>query len=158
MFYFGQRKIRINRQTVSASKQTGRIYLIAYQDNIKKAIKQLSASAFKCYLVLMMNKDQYQIDYSPQYFSSVASICRDTARKALKQLCQKNYLVKLDDKNYDFYEYPPFFLRKEKEQKRTVIDKYTGEVFHYTYKQLKALVNEQTANKLWQEAKVYEQE
>ena len=157
MFYYGQRKIKINRQAVSASKLTGRIYLIAYQDNIKSAIQNLSSSAFKCYLVLMMNKDKYQIDYSPQYFSSVASVCKDTARNNLKQLCQKGYLIQTDETHYNFYQYPPFSYKKANEEKRQIIDYSTGEVFIYTYNELRKFVNEQTAKKLWQEAKVYEE-
>jgi hypothetical protein len=59
LFYANQRKITVNREAVISSKSTGRLYLIAYQDNIKAALKDLSASAFKCYLTMLMSKDNF---------------------------------------------------------------------------------------------------
>lgn len=54
MYYANQRYIKINREEVASSKSTGRTYLIMYHDNIKQAMNELTASAFKCYLVLAM--------------------------------------------------------------------------------------------------------
>lgn len=91
--YYNRRYITVERENVVSSKKTGRLYLIAYQDNIKQAMKELSASAFKCYIVLIMAKDRFVFDYSPKYFSNEADISPDTARKALKELQEKNYLI-----------------------------------------------------------------
>lgn len=77
--------------------------MIAYQDNITDAMKDLSSSAFKCYMVLLMNKDQFNIDYSPEYISSITNNSKITVRKALKELCEKNYLVQVNDKHYNFF-------------------------------------------------------
>lgn len=158
MYYYGQRFIKINRQNVMASKSTGRLYLIAYYENLKNAMLDLSASAFKCYLTLMMNKDKFIIDYSPQYISTVSNLSKQTVRKALKELAEKGYLIQVDQKNYNFYEYPHLFKTKKKEQRKTIIDRTTGEVFHYTYNELRQFVSEQNAKLLWEDAEIYEQE
>ena len=112
MYYANQRYIKINRDEVASSKSTGRTYLIMYQDNIKQAMNELTASAFKCYLVLAMQKNRYVLDYSPSYISSVASVSMPTARKALKELQEKGYLIYEDEKNYNFYEYPHTMKKK----------------------------------------------
>ena len=107
-----------------------------------------------------MSKDKFQLDYSPEYFSNIANICKDTARKSLKELCDKGYLIYEDEKNYNFYEYPHYTHRKqtipdkEESEVREIIDKRTGEVFHYTYDQVRQCVDEETANRLWTEAKI----
>lgn len=160
MFYPNQRYITINRENVSSSKKTGRLYMIMYQDNVKFAMRDLSASAFKCYLTLAMQKDRFIMDYSPEYISSVASIHPNTCRKAMKELQEKGYLIQIDEKNYNFYEYPHYTHRKptipdkEESEVREIIDKRTGEVFHYTYDQVRQCVDEETANRLWTEAKI----
>ena len=107
-----------------------------------------------------MSKDKFQLDYSPEYFSSIANICKDTARKSLKELNEKGYLIYVDDKNFNFYEFPLFSYRKKsnsdkkESEVREIIDKRTGEVFHYTYDQVRQCVDEETANRLWTEAKI----
>ena len=110
--YGNKRQIKINREKVS-NKDTGRLYLCAYQDNIQFAIQDLSASAFKCYLVFLMQKDKFVMDYSPEYIASIAKVCRDTARKAMRELQEKGYLIQIDEKHYDFYEWAHFTKRKK---------------------------------------------
>ena len=120
-------------------------------------MRDLSASAFKCYLTLVMNKDNFELDYSPEYISSVASICKDTARKSMKELCEKGYLIQVDNKNFNFYEYPRFVAKKEEtidNEKREIIDESTGEVYHYSFSQLRKYVNEERAREMWKEAKI----
>lgn len=106
MIYPNQRFIKINKETVSQSKITGRKYLIAYQDNIMNACNDLSSSAFKVYMALMLNKDGYVFDYSPECLRQMTNLCRATAKKALLELEEKHYLIKEDDKQFNFYEFP----------------------------------------------------
>lgn len=106
MIYPNQRFIEIHKEQVTQSKATGRLYLVEYQDNIIDACQNLSASAFKVYVVLILNKNGYRIDYSPEYLHQVTGLCRATAKKALIELEEKNYLIKTDDKHFDFYDYP----------------------------------------------------
>lgn len=156
LFYPGQRFIRVNREQVISSKNTGRNYLVCYIDNIKSAMADLSSSAFKCYLAFVMSRDQFILSYSPEMLSGITGIHKDTARKALKELIEKGYLVQYDDTHYNFYEYPRFVPKRntEKEEVRTIIDQNTGEVFEYTYSQLRQFVNKELADILWKEAEI----
>ena len=116
-------------------------------------MKDLSASAFKCWLIMAMSKDKFILDYSPEYISSVAGISKTTCRRAMIELKEKGYLIQYDIKNYNFFEYPHFTERKDIEivndEVREILDPDTGEVFNYTYSQLRQFVNEDKANKLW---------
>ena len=85
-------------------------------------------------------------------------MCKQTSRKALKQLLQKGYLIQTDKYNYDFYEVPIILENiKAREQIRQFIDNYSGEIYHYTLKKLKQIVGDTRALELWEEAKVYEE-
>ena len=46
------------------------------------------------------------MDYSPEYLRQITGLCRATAKKALIELEEKNYLIQTDDKHFDFYDYP----------------------------------------------------
>ena len=79
-------------------------YLITYTMNLEMAMKDLTASAFKVYICLLCNKNNYTIEYSPEHISKTAGICKDSARKALILLEQKGYLKQIDDHSYIFRE------------------------------------------------------
>lgn len=160
MIYPNQRFIEIHKETVAQSKATGRLYLIEYQDNIINACKDLSSSAFKVYIALILNKNLHRIDYSPEYIHQLTGLCRATAKKALVELEEKNYLIQKDAKHYDFFDYPIAYIKNNNSfddgERRCIIDEYTGELYRLTYKELRQKVNENQANKLWQEAKKYD--
>ena len=46
------------------------------------------------------------MDYSPECLHQITGLCRATAKKALIELEEKNYLIQTDEKHYDFYDYP----------------------------------------------------
>ena len=48
-----QKVIKINREKVVKGLSNGRLYLVAYQDNLLNAMKTLSHTAFKVYVYLM---------------------------------------------------------------------------------------------------------
>ena len=76
-------------------------------------------------------------------------MCKDTARKAIKELIEKGYIDE-NEKGYDFYEYPrrkPVI--KPIGEKKEFVDNETGEIYVYTYNQLVAAVGEEQAAVLW---------
>ena len=144
-----QKVIKINREKVIKGATCGRLFLVAYQDNILAAMKNLSHTAFKVYIYLLFQKDGYSVCYSPEYLRKAANMCKDTARKGFKELIEKGYIDE-NERGYDFYEQPrrkPIIkpIGKVKE----FIDDETGEVFRYSYNQLVAAVGEEQAAALW---------
>jgi len=101
-----QKTIKIYKEKVKDWNNDGRFYLCCYQDNLQEAMQNLSHSGFKVYLALLFNKNYYKIDYSPQYISNITGMCLDTARKGLKELILKRYLVAKNEKEtiFSFYE------------------------------------------------------
>ena len=104
MYYPNQKQITIKKQPVEGSKKNQSPYLIAYTMNLEWAMKELTATAFKVYICLLCNKNNYTIEYSPEHISKTAGICKDSARKALVLLEQKGYLKQIDDHHYVFRE------------------------------------------------------
>lgn len=149
--YFNKRTITINRETVT--KYNGRLFVCIYQDNVYGAMKILGKSAFEAYMILVGNKDKFNLDYSPAFISQVSGMCLETARKALSELEEKCFLIKDNYGNYNFYETPktPQQLRALSNEKREFVDSY-GEVFRYTYSELVKIVGQKTANEMWENA------
>lgn len=149
-FIPNQKVIKINREKVVKGLTGGRLFLVAYQDNISSAMKVLSHTAFKIYIYLLFQKDGYSVCYSPEYLHKAANMCKDTARKGINELIEKGYIDKTE-RGYDFYEYP----RRKQElkpigEKREFVDSETGEVFLYSYNQLVAALGEEQAAALWE--------
>lgn len=156
-FYPNQRQIVINREVVQKGIAGNRVFLVAYQDNIINAMTTLSHTAFKVYLCLLFNKDQYSVEYSPEHISHIAGMTATTARKAFKELEENNFLIRVDDKHFLFYEYPKKSLSlKPSEEKREFIDDESGEVYHLTYKELVEIMGNADCLSMWKGAKVYE--
>lgn len=57
-------------------------------------------------MALILNKDKHRLDYSPEYIHQITGLCRATAKKALVELEEKKYMIKIDDKHFNFYDYP----------------------------------------------------
>ena len=148
-FIPNQKIIKINREKVDKVSSNGRKYLIAYQDNLLSAMKDLSHTTFKVYIYLLFNKDNYSVAYSPEYIHKQANICKETARKAFRELIEKGYIDQ-NERGYDFYECPrrkPVI--KPIGEVKEFLDDETGEVFQYSYNQLIAAVGEEQAAALW---------
>ena len=145
-----QRVIKINREKVVKGLSNGRLYLVAYQDNLQTAMKNLSHTAFKVYVYLLFQKDGYSICYSPEYLRKQANMCKDTARKAIKELIDKGYIDETE-KGYDFYECPRKApVIKPIGEVREFVDDETGEIVKYSYNQLVSIVGEEQAKELWE--------
>ena len=148
-FIPNQKVVKINREKVIRGLTGGRLFLVAYQDNLLAAMKNLSHTAFKVYMWFLFQKDGYSVCYSPEYLHKAANMCKDTARKGMKELIEKGY-VDQNERGYDFYEYPrrkPVI--KPMGEVREFIDDETGEVFKYSYNQLVAALGEEQAAALW---------
>ena len=149
-FIPNQKIIKINREKVVKGFSNQRLYLVAYQDNLLTAMKTLSHTAFKVYVYLLFQKDGYSICYSPEYIHKAANMCKDTARKAIKELIEKGYIDE-NEKGYEFYEYPRKIpVIKPMGEVREFIDDETGEVLRYSYNQLISIVGEEQAKELWE--------
>lgn len=152
-FIPNQKIIRVNRERVDNVASTGRLYLIVYQDNLLSAMKNLSHTAFKVYVYLLLNKDGYSVAYSPEYIRKQANICKETARKSFKELIEKGYIEETE-RGFNFYEYPKKApVIKQIGEVREFVDSDTGEVFNYCYEQLVSIVGKEQADILWGEVK-----
>lgn len=102
-----QYSIVINREAVKNSSGKNRPYLIVYNDNLTTAMKKLSGTAFKVYIYLISNKDNYKLEYSPQAIANEIGIGKDSARKALKEFEAKRYIIpdREHPSSLQFYEY-----------------------------------------------------
>lgn len=148
-FIPNQKIVKVNREKVDKVAANGRKYLIAYQDNLLDAIGNLTHTAFKVYLFFLFNKDGFTFAYSPEYIRKQTNICKETARKAFKELQEKGYIISTS-RGYEFYEYPRFSANiKPIGEQREFIDSETGEVFKYSLEQLIAAVGSEQAAKLW---------
>lgn len=92
MYYPNQKQISIIRESVEKSKTNGRLYIIAYQDNLIEAMNCLTPAAFKVYVCLLFNKDGYKIEFSPEHLSKLTGLCKDTVRKSIAQLIRCGYI------------------------------------------------------------------
>ena len=155
MEYANQRQVIINRDVV-VKGGNGRAFVVAYNDNLIDAMQSLSHTAFKVYLCLLLNRDKYTLDFSPEYISKTASVHPETVRRAFRELIEKGFIIQLDDKHYLFYEIPKKILNlKPQEEKRQFTDTDTGEIYYLTYKELVSYMGKDAVS-MWQEAKVYE--
>ena len=101
-----QKQLTINREKVYDSKDHNRKYLIIYQDNLLEAMQNLSANTFKIYLWLCFHKQYSKVAFSPEFFCKNLNMCKDTARKALKELIDKKYVLEGNNiHNFQFYEH-----------------------------------------------------
>lgn len=146
-----QKIVKVNREKVIKGLSNGRLFLVAYQDNLMGAMKNLSHTAFKVYLYFLLQKDGYSVAFSPEYLHKSANMCKDTARNAFKELVSKGYIDE-NDRGYEFYEQP----KKSPQiipvgEKREFVDSETGEIFLYSFNQLVSVVGAEQAKELWED-------
>lgn len=103
-YYANQKELTIHRENVFGSKD--RNYLNVWNDNLLQAMKDLTPSAFKVYLFLLMNRDGFRLEFSPQFIANSVNVNKDTARTAFKQMEEYGYIKHRDDNKFDFFEAP----------------------------------------------------
>lgn len=103
--YANQKTFIIKRNPVN--KNTEEIYLCIYEKSLEKAMIELNGVAFKIYIYLMMNANNYQFDFSPQYLQDKYNFNRSSIYAALKELEEKRYIKKVENNKYIAYEIAP---------------------------------------------------
>lgn len=106
--YPNQKVVQIHRDMPKETKENKRAYVVAYNDVIAKAATNLGTkhTAFKLFLYLLCNKDNYRFALSPQDFSNEYGVSLKAAKEAVNELVSAGYLVLREKKTYDFYETP----------------------------------------------------
>lgn len=106
-----QNTLTINREQVEKGTGKNEPYLIAYKKNLVEAMNELTGTAFKVYVYLLCNINNYKMDYSPAYIAREIGISRDSARSALTEFEKKGYMKLVRNTSiltgvsqYDFFE------------------------------------------------------
>lgn len=125
MLYPNQRGIRIHRENIKNGNKEK--FLAVKYENIVYAMNDLSNSAFKVYVYFITNKDNYVMGISPASINKVTGVCLETARKAIRELETKGYIVMSQHLKYHFFEVPHkeincFGLEEEKNKWINVIE------------------------------------
>lgn len=136
--YANQRRITIHREVPKGTKDSKRSYVIAYNDNINDAMKNISkVSTLKAYLYLIQNTNNYYFALSTQDISDTTGISLKSAKDAINDLIEKGYLVLRDKHTYDFYERPiDDSIPVEEEKKSFKVKGTTDEYIELTYQEL----------------------
>ena len=98
--YPNQRLVTIHREKFKTN------FLGIKNENWKAAARDLSAPAFKLYIYLASNADNYKLALSPAAIQEEIGMARSTYHDQFHVLVNKGYLVQSKDNSYDFYEIP----------------------------------------------------
>lgn len=148
--YANQRRITIHREVPKGTKDSKRSYVIAYNDNINDAMKNLSkATSFKVYMYMLGNVDNYHFALSTQDIADVCGMSKDTAKSAVNDLIEKGYLVLREKHSYDFYERPRGEELVAVEEKKKKFKTKTGKEIELTFAELVERVGEEKAKSAW---------
>lgn len=145
-----QRIIKINREKVNY-KDSKRPYMIAYTDLIEQASQDLSGGAFKVYIYMISNQDNYKFGCSPQDISNRYGLNVDTVKKAINKLIEKGYLVK-NNGTYEFYEKPLVLDLEPVEKVKKKFRTKNGNIIELTYDELIYKVGQDRASIAWAKA------
>lgn len=148
--YANQRRITIHREIPKGTKESKRPYVIAYNDNINNAMKNLSkATSFKVYMYMLGNVDNYHFALSTQDIADVCGMSKDTAKSAVNDLIEKGYLVLREKHSYDFYERPRGEELVAVEEKKKKFKTKAGKEIELTFAELVERVGEEKAKSAW---------
>ena len=155
VYYPNQKQITIHREMVN--KNSMRLFLCVYQDNLTTACKVLTHSGFKVYVALLFSKDGFSLEFSPKYISQITGLCLDTIRKSFRELQKKGFIIPANETEtlFDFYETPQ---KRSKinivREKRRFVDNDSGELLELSYAELlECIGNEAEAKQVWEDAK-----
>lgn len=140
----------INREMPKQTKENKRSYMIAYNDNIAAAMKDLNrVSSLKLYIYLLGNTDNYHFALSTQDVADKCGLNLKSAKEAVNDLIEKKYLVLREKKTYDFYEVAKTEIEPVEEIKKEF--KVNGELRVITFVELVELCNgdKDRAIELW---------
>jgi len=98
--YPNQRMVVIHREPAKAD------FLGILNDNWKAAARDMSAHAFKLYIYLASNANNYRLALSPAAVRQEIGMARSTFHDQFHVLEDKGYLVHKENSTYEFYEVP----------------------------------------------------
>ena len=100
---------------------------------LDKAAADLSGNAFKLYIYLADNQNNYKLELSSKHFIQWSGTSDSTYDRAFKELKDKGYLIKAPDKKniYLFVEESRNYNERHKEDKIVLSDKEIIEELFY---------------------------
>lgn len=153
--YPNQKIVQIHRNMPKQTKDSKKPFVVAYTDVIGKASTNLGTkhTAFKLYMYLLCNQDNYRFALSPQAFANEFGVSLKSAKDAVNDLIEAGYLVLREKKTYDFYETPHFDeLEPENEIRKTFKTK-SGKTLELTFTELVDYVgSKEKAEEKWRTA------
>ena len=99
-----------NQKTITVSKTEcgkGELSAIVNMNSMNQALGELSGNAFKLYMYMAKNCNDYTFALSSKDATNVCGICRGAYDRAVKEMIEKNYLYSEKDNNkYVFNDCP----------------------------------------------------
>ena len=118
-----QRIIYIQRISADVRKD---FFKLGHQQ-LNQAVGDLSGNAFKLYIYLADNKDNYKLELSSKHFIEWSGTSNSTYDRAFKELKEKGYLLQAPNKKnvYLFTEQSKSFEERHSNDKILLSDKET---------------------------------
>lgn len=125
-----QRIIYIERSSADVRKD----YFKIGHTQLTKVASDLGGNAFKLYIYLADNKDNYRLELSSKHFIEWSGTSDSTYDRAFKELKEKQYLIQApDQKNvYLFVEESRNYNERHQEDKIILSDKEMIQQLFYT--------------------------
>ena len=148
-----QRIFTIRRDMPKQSKDNKRPYMVAYTDIIEEAGRNLSTvGAFKVYLYMISNQDNYRFGCSPQDIADKYGISLKTAKDGIDKLIENGYLISTGKNTYEFHEKPVEIGLEPVDTIRKKFRTKKGNVIELTYAELVDRVGQDKASIAWTNA------
>ena len=125
-----QRIIYIERSSADVRKD----YFKIGHTQLTKVASDLGGNAFKLYIYLADNKDNYKLELSSKHFIEWSGTSDSTYDRAFKELKDKKYLIQAPDKKnvYLFVEESRNYNERHQEDKIILSDKEMIQQLFYT--------------------------
>lgn len=125
-----QRIIYIERSSADVRKD----YFKIGHTQLTKVASDLGGNAFKLYIYLADNKDNYRLELSSKHFIEWSGTSDSTYDRAFKELKEKQYLIQAPDKKnvYLFVEESRNYNERHQEDKIILSDKEMIQQLFYT--------------------------
>ena len=125
-----QRIIYIERSSADVRKD----YFKIGHTQLTKVASDLGGNAFKLYIYLADNKDNYRLELSSKHFIEWSGTSDSTYDRAFKELKDKQYLIQAPDKKnvYLFVEESRNYNERHQEDKIILSDKEMIQELFYT--------------------------
>ena len=149
--YPNQKRILIKRNKIDSRKT----FLTIQGENLEAAMNRLNGTALKLYLYLAMNRDGYELAFSPQYFADKFNTSLNSARDAVQILIKEGFLIMRKSNSYDFNEIGNSTSAVKLPSKSPLYARFeddAGKEVYYTKESLAAEFSVETAEELWNQS------